>query len=143
MQHCFTYGSLMCEDIMAAVCGARSRFVAASLDGYRRQPVCGQAYPGMVPAAEACVAGVLYLDLPASAWLRLDRFEGEEYERRRVVVRLPDGRTETAWTYVFRPKYAARLVDGEWDFERFLRTGKARFTAQYVGFDALEGDGPA
>ncbi|NMF90823.1 gamma-glutamylcyclotransferase family protein [Aromatoleum petrolei] len=143
MQHCFTYGSLMCEDIMSAVTGARSRFVAASLDGYRRQPVRGQAYPGMVPATEACVPGVLYLDLPASAWLRLDRFEGEEYERRQVVVRLQDGRTETAWTYVFRPGYAARLVDGEWEFERFLRTGKARFTAQYVDSDALEGDGPA
>lgn len=50
---------------------------------------------------------------------------------------------ETAWTYVFRPEYAARLVDGEWDFERFLRTGKARFTTQYVGFDALEGGRPA
>ncbi|NMG46322.1 gamma-glutamylcyclotransferase [Aromatoleum toluvorans] len=143
MQHCFTYGSLMCEDIMSAVSGARCRFVAASLDGYRRQPVLGQAYPGMVPAVGACVSGVLYLDLPASAWPRLDRFEGEEYARRQVVVRLQDGRLETAWTYVFRPEYAARLVDGEWDFERFLHTGKARFTAQYVGFDALEGDGLA
>jgi len=85
----------------------------------------------------------VYLDLPKSAWPRLDRFEGEEYERRQVVVRLPDWRMETAWTYVFRPEYAARLADGEWDFERFLRTGKARFTAQYVGFDTLRRDGPA
>jgi gamma-glutamylcyclotransferase (GGCT)/AIG2-like uncharacterized protein YtfP len=140
MQHCFTYGSLMCEDIMSAVCGAQSRFVAAVLDGYRRQPVVGQAYPGMVPAAGAAVPGVLYLDLPESAWPRLDRFEGEEYERRQVVVRLDDGRAETGWTYVFRPEYAGRLVEGEWDFERFLATGKARFTARYVGFDTLGGE---
>ncbi|MCK9984367.1 MAG: hypothetical protein AzoDbin1_00839 [Azoarcus sp.] len=140
MQHCFTYGSLMCEDIMAAVSGTRCSFVAASLDGYRRQPVLGQAYPGMVSAARAGVQGVLYLDLPASAWPRLDRFESEEYERRQVVVRLQDGRVETAWTYVFRPECAGRLVDGEWDFERFLRAGKASFTAQYVGFDDRGGD---
>ncbi|WP_018988885.1 gamma-glutamylcyclotransferase family protein [Aromatoleum toluclasticum] len=143
MQHCFTYGSLMCEDIMSAVSRARCPFVPASLDGYRRQPVRGRAYPGMVPAAGGRVQGGLYLDLPAPAWPRLDRFEGEEYERRQVVVRLQDGRMEAAWTYVFRPECAAGLVDGEWDFERFLRTGKARFTTQYVGFDALEGDRPA
>ncbi|HJV25632.1 MAG TPA: gamma-glutamylcyclotransferase family protein [Aromatoleum sp.] len=133
MEHCFTYGSLMCEDIMSAVSGVRSRFAAASLEGFRRQPVSGQTYPGMVPTAGARVPGVLYLDLPASAWPRLDRFEGEEYERRQVVVRLADGRAEPAWTYVFRPEFATRLVEGEWDFERFLATGKARFMARYVG----------
>jgi len=141
MHHCFTYGSLMCEDIMSAVSGAQCPYRVAWLAGYRRQPVIGQAYPGMVPAADRCVEGVLYLDLPPAAWPRLDRFEGDEYERRPVAVRLQDGRVETAWTYVFRPEYAQRLVDGEWDFERFLRSGKARFTAQYVGFDTLKGGG--
>ena len=48
-----------------------------------------------------------------------------------------DGRIETAWTYVFKPEYAARLAVGAWDFERFLETGKARFEARYMGFDSL------
>ena len=52
---------------------ARSSFQVAWLDGYCRRPVIGQAYPGMVPAAGRCVQGVLYLDLPPSAWARLDR----------------------------------------------------------------------
>ena len=133
MQHCFTYGSLMCEDIMSAVSGTHCTSAPAWLDGYRRRPVIGQTYPGIVPAAGCCVQGVLYLDLPPSAWPRLDRFEGDEYARSEVAVRLPDGRREAAWAYVFRPEYAHRLADGEWDFERFLRTGKARFIAQFLG----------
>lgn len=128
----------MCEDIMSAVCGTPSlHHLAATLDDYRRQPVIGQPYPGMVPAEGSQVRGVLYLDLAPSAWPRLDAFEGEEYVRRQVQVRLQDGSEESAWTYVFRPCYASRLADGAWDFERFLRTGKARFEALYLGFGKL------
>lgn len=133
--HCFTYGSLMCEDIMGAVCAARAPFVAATLDGFRRSPVTGEEYPGMVPAPGEQVEGVLYLDLPESAWPRLDHFEGIEYSREQVSVRTADGRSLAAWTYVFKPEFASRLGPGEWDFQRFLATGKARFTAQFMGFD--------
>lgn len=136
--HCFTYGSLMCDDIMGAVTAAAPlRPVPARLAGYRRAPVAGADYPGMVPAAEGRVEGVLYLDLPAAAWPRLDAFEGDEYQRSAVEVELPDGRRLTAWTYVFKPEYAARLGEGEWDFARFVKTGKARFEARYMGFDVL------
>ena len=140
MQNCFTYGSLMCADIMSAVSGSTSAHVAATLAGYRRRPVRGQDYPGMQAAPGHCVAGVLYLNLPESAWPRLDRFEGEEYARQEVRVTLPDGTQQTAWTYVFRAELGERLDDGEWDFAHFLSTGKTRFAAQYVGFATLADD---
>lgn len=135
--HCFTYGSLMCEDIMSAVCAARMASVPARLDGYRRSPVIDQEYPGMVPARGNRVEGVLYLDLPDTAWPRLDAFEGDEYSREEVGVLTADGCLLTAWTYVFKPALTARLGAGEWDFQRFLASGKARFTALYLGFDKL------
>lgn len=135
MSHCFTYGSLMCEDIMSAVSGAHSRCQPATLEGYARHPVRGETYPGIVAVPACAVAGVLYFGLPAAAWPRLDRFEGEEYERRQVEVALADGRRVPAWTYVFRTACAHRLAEGEWDFARFLRSGKARFMAQFLGAD--------
>lgn len=142
-EHCFTYGSLMCEDIMSAVCGTPcTRHAPATLAEHRRHPVIGQHYPGMVPAPGSAVRGVLYLDLPSSAWPRLDAFEGEEYTRERVTVTLADGRSVTAWTYVFKPQYASRLVAGDWDFEHFLLHGKARFEAAYLGFGALGDTSP-
>lgn len=138
--HCFTYGSLMCEDIMSVVCGAALRFEPATLDGYRRQCVVGEHYPGMIPVRGHAVAGVLYFDLPDAAWSRLDRFEGDEYERQKVTVRLADGALEEAWTYVFRPEFAQRLTGEEWDFARFLQHGKERFIARYLGFGKLAGE---
>lgn len=129
--HCFTYGSLMCPDIMAAVAGRAYRSVPAVLDGYRRRPVLGQAYPGIRPDADHRVAGVLYFDVSAPAWQRLDAFEGEEYQRDRVAVALDEGAVLDAWVYVFRPRFAHRLGAGGWDYERFLRTGKACFMAQW------------
>lgn len=136
-RHCFTYGSLMCEDIMSAVAVARCAHQPAILKGYRRAPVIGEHYPGIVAATDSEVAGVLYLELPESAWPRLDAFEGSRYARQQVRVRLEDGRREMAWAYVFRAEHAHRLAAGEWDFERFKRTGKARFERLYLGFDKL------
>ena len=134
---CFTYGSLMSADIMRAVTGVRAAHCSATLDGYRRHPVIGAEYPGMVACAGDQVRGVLYLDLPPAAWPRLDRFEGEEYERRVVEVALADGTVSRAGTYVFRAELAARLGEGDWDYARFLREGKRRFVSGYVGFDSL------
>lgn len=136
---CFTYGSLMSEDIMSAVTGVRAAHCGATLDGYRRHPVIGAEYPGMVAGTGHQVRGVLYLELPPTAWPRLDRFEGGEYERRIVEVALADGTRKPAWTYVFRDDLASRLDKGDWDFERFLREGKARFVAEYFGFNTLQG----
>lgn len=136
--HCFTYGSLMCEDIMSAVVGTRCAHRPAVLDAYRRAPVIGEQYPGMVPASASQVHGVLYLDLPESAWPRLDAFEGALYSRELVRVHLDDGRRASAWAYVFRAEHAHRLATGEWDFARFMKTGKARFESRYLGFDEVE-----
>lgn len=134
-RHCFTYGSLMCEEIMFAVCGAAAASTPATLAGYRRHPVADEAYPGMVPAADAHVEGVLYRDLTPAAIARLDAFEGPQYRRDTVSVRLADGSTVVdAETYVFRPEFAHLLLPGDWDFEHFLRHGRAAFEARYVGY---------
>src|SRR6185369_5509088 len=49
----FTYGSLMCADIMAAVVGDQLRCTPAILSGYRRFLVRDEYYPGVIPDAQA------------------------------------------------------------------------------------------
>jgi gamma-glutamylcyclotransferase (GGCT)/AIG2-like uncharacterized protein YtfP len=136
-EHCFTYGSLMCEDIMAWVSGAVLAAVPALLPEHARHPVRGEAYPGMVAAAGRAVSGRLYRDLPVEAWPRLDAFEGPTYVRRRVTVQPSGGNPVEAWTYLFRPEHGHLLLPGDWDFQRFLAEGKARFTRDYLGFGLL------
>lgn len=141
MAHAFTYGSLMWADIMARVCGPDGLSAQAprpaTLADHVRRPVLGQDYPAVVPQAGASVAGLLWVDLPEDAWPRLDAFEGDEYRRVEVLVTLPDGGWQRAWTYVFKPEYAHRLAQGDWDEAAFAREGKDRFIARYVGFGAI------
>lgn len=136
--HCFTYGSLMCDEIMSMVCGRPCRGEPALLAGHQRQPIRGEDYPGMVVRDGSQVQGQLYRTLDAAAFARLDAFEGEQYERVRCEVTLPDGTDISAWTFLFRPSHQHLLLPGEWDFDIFLRHGRQRFIARYKGFGQID-----
>ncbi|QEY31104.1 gamma-glutamylcyclotransferase [Synechococcus sp. RSCCF101] len=130
----FVYGSLMCADIFERVSGVPARLEPAELPGYRRWSVRGEDYPAIVPDPPAVVAGRLVRALPAAAWPRLDRFEGELYRRCSVRVQLPGGRALPAQAYVLDPAERHRLDAPHWSFEAFLDGGKQRFLARYGGF---------
>lgn len=136
-EHCFTYGSLMCADIMSSVCAVPLQGEPASLQDYARHPVRGEDYPGLVAVKGPLVEGILYRNVPPAAWPRLDAFEGVMYERRRIEVRCGDGTRVTAWAYVFKPAYGHLLESGDWDFSRFLAEGRERFCQRYLGFARL------
>jgi gamma-glutamylcyclotransferase (GGCT)/AIG2-like uncharacterized protein YtfP len=137
MRHLFAYGTLMCDDIMAEVSGGHLSPVPATLRGYRRRRVKGEHYPALVPDAEGYVEGVVYRNVPQSAWARLDRFEGEMYSRKIVQVALTDETAVTAATYVVRADFMDCLDEAEWDFAVFLRKGKGPFCKSYNGYQAL------
>jgi hypothetical protein len=124
----------MYEPIMNAVCALKCAGVPATLTGYRRHPIKDEEYPAMVPAPAGSVSGILYHDLPASALARLDAFEGGQYVRHPVTVLSAAGQPVAAETYIFRPEYAELLLPGDWDYARFLATGRHRFEQQYSGF---------
>ena len=135
---CFTYGTLMCPDIMTRVAGRALPGEVAWLPDHSRHPVRGETYPGLVAAPGGRVEGRLYRGLDDVAFARLDTFEGAMYERRAVRVNLVGGSEVDAWCYICRDEYGYLLLPGDWDFAAFLATGKAAFEARYLGFKALE-----
>ena len=84
--HLFAYGTLMCVDIMHKVSACRPAHAPATLGNYRRCRVDGEVYPGVVGEQGGLVPGLVYFDVPAEAWARLDAFEGEMYCRRTVLL---------------------------------------------------------
>jgi gamma-glutamylcyclotransferase (GGCT)/AIG2-like uncharacterized protein YtfP len=134
----FAYGTLMCEDIMLAVTGHRFNRTPGFLRDYRRRAVKGEVYPGILPERDGVVEGIVYRDLPDTAWARLDPFEGEMYQRQIVGVTLADSTPIEAHTYVVRPEFENRLDSSDWDFEKFLQSGKKTFETHYFGFKALK-----
>ena len=133
----FAYGTLMCGDIMYEVSGCHLPNEPGTLTGYSRRSVTGESYPAIIPDREAAVDGVIYRNVPGSAWYRLDRFEGEMYERRQVTVILNNRTTLSAETYVIHPEYLNRLDQSGWDFDDFIRNAKANFQRCYKGYQAL------
>lgn len=113
----------------------------AALINYRRCRVAGEEYPGMVPAPGGLVPGLVYFDVPAEAWTRLDAFEGEMYQRCTVLLTSADVCGDEisleAETYVVRPEFVHRLLPVEWSLAEFLQSGRQQFEAGYAGFEQL------
>lgn len=138
MSDLFAYGTLMCADIMREVTGCPELAGTAGLlrDHYRLC-VRGEHYPGLVPRPGASVEGIVYHAVPADAWTRLDRFEGEMYVRVGVEVELADATLHRVQTYLVHPGLTSLLVDREWRLEDFLCRGKADFESTYAGYAAI------
>ncbi len=139
MADLFVYGTLMCADILKTVAGELPVRAEAVLHGYRRFEVRGERYPAIIATEGASVEGLVCFDIGRKSWHRLDRFEGEMYQRRLVEVKLKDGdSTKKAYAYVARKDFEDRLGPEEWSFEMFKKTGKGDFINGYGGYDILD-----
>ncbi len=127
----------MCDDIMREVSGCHLSSVRGTLKDFQRRAVKGEHYPALVSHPGGRVDGVVYRDVPPSAWERLDRFEGEMYVRQAVEIELNEGGAVSAVTYVARPEFHQHLERRDWDFSEFLRQGKTSFRSHYKGYRAL------
>jgi gamma-glutamylcyclotransferase (GGCT)/AIG2-like uncharacterized protein YtfP len=133
MEHLFAYGTLMCEDIMLEVSGYAGTALPAILKGYRRYRIQGESYPGIVRDPKSDVNGVVYKDVPDSAWECLDKFEGEMYTRERVLINLSADEPLNAVAYVIKKDYRDYLIATEWSFSEFLKKDKTEFQRSYSG----------
>jgi gamma-glutamylcyclotransferase (GGCT)/AIG2-like uncharacterized protein YtfP len=138
MINLFTYGSLMCSDIMFKVADQRIDFTQANLSNFFRSKITNREYPGIVAQRGALVPGVLYFDLSVEALGRLDLFEGDMYRRQDVEVITEKGGPTSAMTYVIKPQHADLLTGAEWDFADFLTVGKEKFKETYFGFQEID-----
>lgn len=130
----FTYGSLMFPEVWKPLVAEPRASVAATLDGYQREGIRGQSYPGIRAQPGARTAGRLYLDVGPDALARLDAFEGDEYRRETVMVMIttPDGRRIERSAQVYRPVDTRQLDGVGWDADAFGRTTAAGFYRQHA-----------
>ncbi|RYP25893.1 hypothetical protein DL768_011657 [Monosporascus sp. mg162] len=102
-------------------------------------------YPGITPDPDHEVRGTYVTGLTDANMAKLDQFEGSEYERRTVKVRLlskvgndkgegnVEGEEVECEAYVFiSPQY---LEDREWDFEEFRTQKMKKWIREDYGFE--------
>jgi gamma-glutamylcyclotransferase (GGCT)/AIG2-like uncharacterized protein YtfP len=116
----FAYGTLIFPDVMRAVTGRSFSSVPAVLQGYRRWRIEARTYPGIVAAQDHATDGCLYRGVDDGSLARLDVFEGELYERRRLRVTREGEAIVEAWSYVVAAHHEHRVSLQMWDAEDFL-----------------------
>ncbi|KAL2179024.1 AIG2-like family-domain-containing protein [Thermothelomyces heterothallicus CBS 202.75] len=160
-QCAFFYGAQMLPEVFYSVCyGSKNvpeaiakqhTFQPAILHGYCRRRVRYADYPGIVEDKDHDVFGTFATGLTGANMAKLDYFEGSQYVRKTVTVRLLDklgnlkgegnveGAEREAQVYVFQNKQD--LEEKEWDLEEFRRE-KLRFwtRAGYVFEDCDPND---
>ncbi|KAI5918083.1 AIG2-like family-domain-containing protein [Camillea tinctor] len=152
----FFYGTLMAPEVFFTVCYRSStqdvsllkslhNFQPAILHGYCRRRVRHADYPGIIPDAEHVVRGMYVTGLTDANIFHLDNFEGSEYDRKTVKVRLlskvgddegkgnVEGQEVECDVYVF--KSPEDLEDREWDFHEFRTQKMKKWTREDYGFD--------
>ncbi|KAG0341726.1 hypothetical protein BG004_005932 [Podila humilis] len=91
---CFFYGSLMAPAILGRITqpGPTTTLhrVKAVIEGYVRHPYHNEPYPGMISSEDKTktVEGILVFGHNAIEVSRLDRFEGSEYTRELLPVKI-------------------------------------------------------
>lgn len=127
----FTYGSLMFSPVWGRV--AKHQYVTSdeTIVGYVRRCIRGEEYPAVIASIDSSSAlqGKVYWDITDEDLARLDRFEGNEYER--IITRTTRG--DEVALYLFLNK--EKIADEPWDPGAFEQTGMRRFLERYPGFE--------
>ncbi|KAH7361978.1 hypothetical protein B0T11DRAFT_351869 [Plectosphaerella cucumerina] len=125
-------------------------FTPAVLHGYCRHRVQGEDYPAIIPEDGQSVLGVFVTGLTDANVSKLEQFEGSEYDREAVtlklVVKAGDAKGEgqvlgeerSSTAYVFNNP--DRVEKGEWDFEHFRKEKLSTWARDEIFFSE-DGDG--
>jgi gamma-glutamylcyclotransferase (GGCT)/AIG2-like uncharacterized protein YtfP len=118
----FFYGTLVEPQILRRVLGRRRApsMERAWVDGFVRRRLAGTPFAVLQRAPDARVEGRLVRGLSDRECSRLLKYEGEDYRRARVTVRIPRGKRE-AWVFV--PKARARTA-GIWNPKRWRQRAR-------------------
>lgn len=134
----FAYGTLMDPEIMAQVSGNTFRSQKGTLFQYVRKTVWGEIYPAIFKRNGSSVDGIIYFDISAEAFARLDKFEGPLFVKKKVMMVCDNGENVGTYTYVIAPDSIHQLSDDDWNYEDFLANDKQLFQSSFQGYSRLK-----
>ncbi|KAK1688025.1 AIG2-like family protein [Colletotrichum godetiae] len=154
----FFYGTLMEPKVFFTVVQGNGNppqaikdlytFTPALLHDHTRHRVQSADYPGMIPEAGGSVLGIYATGLTDANVLKLDFFEGSEYEKKMVTVKVRGGggdagagaeqkeEDKEAMAYIYkRPENLERV---EWSFEEFRKDKMHVWTRESYVFEGCD-----
>ena len=103
-----------------------------TLSGYKRCALKAKAYPGLIKEEGATTHGLIYFNVSNVDILKLDVFEGQEYERITVDT-VFNNQAITLQTFLFvgESKY---VLDEDWDLDHFTENDTENFKDNFLGW---------
>ncbi|KAF6841692.1 disease resistance protein [Colletotrichum plurivorum] len=146
----FFYGTLMEPKVFFTVTQGDGKppqaikdlytFKPAVLKDYTRHRVKFADYPGMIPEEGGSVMGIYATGLTDANVGKLDFFEGPEYIKKMVTVKVRgeggEEKEETAMAYIY--KHQDNLERVEWSFEEFRRDKMHVWTRESYVFEGCD-----
>jgi gamma-glutamylcyclotransferase (GGCT)/AIG2-like uncharacterized protein YtfP len=140
----FVYGTLLWPEVQRRITGKIFPGRPATLLGYRRGLVRGETYPSVQPALDCSVPGMLLSGVDRPSLLRLDAYEGSDYERLKVQVRDEnEQQLVPCWLWLLRPELQDRVSTSPFDLARFVERDWPAFLRNYPGFQTPPDAGAA
>jgi hypothetical protein len=129
------------HDPVATRLAAQLKIQPAILHDYSRRKVRGCDYPGILTQKNHTVRGTYVTGLTDADIYRLDAFEGSEYARIKVKVRVlgidgEETKEAEAETYVYSAG-ENRLEEKEWDYHEFRKDKMHRWTSESVEYKGM------
>lgn len=136
MSTCFVYGTLMAEAVFSRVVFGSTAlesnqdvyYTDGTLKDHKRYMLKDRDYPGVMACAGAEVQGKLVHNVDKLAMIKLDHFEGDEYERQQVTVTSDKGEQVQAYIYLWLDK--SLVIDKEWNYDDFVKVKMHKWIAE-------------
>jgi gamma-glutamylcyclotransferase (GGCT)/AIG2-like uncharacterized protein YtfP len=122
MKNLFAYGTLLVPEIWKAVVGKEFPSEPASLPGYEIRRVVNEDFPGIRPSGDPLgfVEGRVFHSLNEDTLMKLDRYEGNLYDRFEVLLAMPNSASIQSETYVVSPNFQHLLTNEFWNVDWFV-----------------------
>lgn len=108
----FTYGTLMQANKMTKIIGRIPPNVPAVIKNYSAFQLKNRSYPGLLPSNQQ-TAGILYQNITPAEFELLDEYEGDEYRREVVTIKLNDY-AHQSFCYLFKPELTQFITNKIW-----------------------------
>lgn len=129
----FVYGTLMDDDVWQSLGVREYDSSDAVLYGYERKKLRSVSYPAIRRYAAGAVNGRVFWDVDVDDLIQLDAFEGDEYCRKMMRVKVNDTFVK-AFVYEIKPEFEHELTNEEWFLHSFQNESKSYFMKRYRGY---------
>ena len=112
----FAYGTLMIDEIFFSITGNYVKNTPGYLNNYICYRVRDKNYPGII-SGNGFTTGVIYQDLPFDVILKLDDYEGNQYQRVKVLVNKDTTNQVPAWCFIYKEDLQNNLLKDLWTLQ--------------------------